>query len=1074
MDAAAREVEANIKVVPDDKAVRRQLAEIARRHGAEHKFLIPVEVQERGLKTRLEAVVKEARAGVKLNIQTDLNAAGLGAKARAEKEKAQKAAGPMKIPVELDFQRGLKGLASIGKLIKFPAIVAAITPLVGLVSALTAGAVALAGAISPVIGLAGALPGALTAVAQSMGTVKLATSGMGDAFKEVGKAQAILQRGGKLTTDQQQKLKAALDGLSPAARSFVEQIVRVQPAFAQLQGAVQQSFFAPFTKQVAGLANQYLPMLSAALRTTAGILGGTVASLGKLAATQPFRADFTRILATNNVVIKTLAGAATSLVQAFVDITVSAGPMLTTLAGIAATGAKTAAAFISQQRASGGLAQFFQQALVVGRQLGRIFVNLAVGLFNIGKAGAPLGRDLLRQIEDLTRKFREFTGSVTGQNQLAQFFADAKPGIEAAGRLIGALGKAFLSLGNDPALAPLLDQIRTQLGPALTNLITQLNGALGPALVGAATSLLNLFSSIASGGGGGLTSFVNTITLFLDALNKIITTVPGAQTALTGFLVAAGTARALTGITSIIGGTGKAIFDMGSKSVGAIRGVGQFVGAMRDVSKGAGPAASGAQKFGAALSANIGGGVAVVKGAVASAAAGLRSLGAALIATSAQYLRLAAAATASALATLRQAAAAVAARVAAVAIRGALLAWTAAQWLLNVAMSANPFALIVIAIIALVAAIVIAYKKSETFRAIVTAVWNAIKAVVLTAINIIVAYVRTYFTIIATIITTYVNIWKAIITTAWNIIKTVVTTAISLIVAYVKTYFAIISAVITTYVNVWRAIITTAWSVIRAVISAAVSAVRAVISAGFAAVSAVIRAATAAWRAVVSAVMAAIRSLVSAGISAVKAAFNGISAIVGIIKGAFDRAKSAVSTAIGAIVALVKGLPGKVTGALGNLGGLLFDAGKQLIQGFINGIEAMAGKVAGAAKKVLGGVANLVPHSPVEEGPLKVFNRGYTGRELIRMFIGGIQAEQDNLARAMTGLASLVANPFAPAGAGATGGFSAQYAAAGAAAGRAAGAGAMRNTTVTVNAAPDIPTSQQILRVLSYAEALHA
>jgi len=54
-------------------------------------------------------------------------------------------------------------------------------------------------------------------------------------------------------------------------------------------------------------------------------------------------------------------------------------------------------------------------------------------------------------------------------------------------------------------------------------------------------------------------------------------------------------------------------------------------------------------------------------------------------------------------------------------------AWTAAQWLLNAAMAANPITLVIIALVALGAALVIAWNNSETFRSIVTAAWNGIK-----------------------------------------------------------------------------------------------------------------------------------------------------------------------------------------------------------------------------------------------------------------------------------------------------------------------------------------------------------
>lgn len=67
----------------------------------------------------------------------------------------------------------------------------------------------------------------------------------------------------------------------------------------------------------------------------------------------------------------------------------------------------------------------------------------------------------------------------------------------------------------------------------------------------------------------------------------------------------------------------------------------------------------------------------------------------------------------------------VAHKTATVASAAATKAAAAAQWLFNAAMAANPIGLIIIAVIALVAAIVIAYKRSETFRNIVQAVGRA-------------------------------------------------------------------------------------------------------------------------------------------------------------------------------------------------------------------------------------------------------------------------------------------------------------------------------------------------------------
>ena len=69
------------------------------------------------------------------------------------------------------------------------------------------------------------------------------------------------------------------------------------------------------------------------------------------------------------------------------------------------------------------------------------------------------------------------------------------------------------------------------------------------------------------------------------------------------------------------------------------------------------------------------------------------------------------------------------------AIGGAMKAWflgsklvTAGQWLLNAAMAANPITLIIVAIVALVAAFVVLWKKSEAFRNFWIGLWDGIKS----------------------------------------------------------------------------------------------------------------------------------------------------------------------------------------------------------------------------------------------------------------------------------------------------------------------------------------------------------
>lgn len=87
----------------------------------------------------------------------------------------------------------------------------------------------------------------------------------------------------------------------------------------------------------------------------------------------------------------------------------------------------------------------------------------------------------------------------------------------------------------------------------------------------------------------------------------------------------------------------------------------------------------------------------------------------------------------------------------------------AGQWALNAAMSANPIALVVIALVALVAAFVIAYKKSETFRNIVNGAFGAVLGIgqrfarfftktIPNAVSHVVGFVRTHWRPILAII----------------------------------------------------------------------------------------------------------------------------------------------------------------------------------------------------------------------------------------------------------------------------------------------------------------------------------
>lgn len=99
----------------------------------------------------------------------------------------------------------------------------------------------------------------------------------------------------------------------------------------------------------------------------------------------------------------------------------------------------------------------------------------------------------------------------------------------------------------------------------------------------------------------------------------------------------------------------------------------------------------------------------------------------------------------------------IAQRVASVAVRTATIIWTAAQWLLNVALTANPIGLVIVAIAALIAIIILIAKKTTWFQTAwafmtkyIAAAWNWLWANVIKPI---VDFIVGYFKFLISIVT---------------------------------------------------------------------------------------------------------------------------------------------------------------------------------------------------------------------------------------------------------------------------------------------------------------------------------
>lgn len=344
--------------------------------------------------------------------------------------------------------------------------------------------------------------------------------------------------------------------------------------------------------------------------------------------------------------------------------------------------------------------------------------------------------------------------------------------------------------------------------------------------------------------------------------------------------------------------------------------------------------------------------------------------------------------------------------------------------LLTVALLTNPIGLIIVAIIALVAAFVILYKKNEAFRNLVNKVWAAIKSAIGSVIDwftgtaipafksamsavgdavkasldfikqvwgVIFKVITAPLKLAATLIMAYFNMYKLIIKTAitvikaiwegfWNTFGGVIKAAFGLVVALIKLNLAIIMLVIGSVLLllktlwnvfwnslvavvkfVWNLIVTTVkfyLNLVKTIVTAVLTAVKSLFSAIW---GGIVSLTSNIWNGVKNAVSGpinAVRGIVSRAVSTVRSAVSGAwNAVKSVTSTVWNGLKTAVSKGIQGIVTLAKGIKAKVLAPFAGAASWLLDAGKNIIQGLLNGIEGMIGKVTSKLKKL----TSLIP-----------------------------------------------------------------------------------------------------------------
>ena len=280
-------------------------------------------------------------------------------------------------------------------------------------------------------------------------------------------------------------------------------------------------------------------------------------------------------------------------------------------------------------------------------------------------------------------------------------------------------------------------------------------------------------------------------------------------------------------------------------------------------------------------------------------------------------------------------------------------AWTAVQWLLNAALTANPIGVVVVALAALVAGIILAWRESETFRAIVTAAFDAVKA----AATFVLDFFRNNWKTIALLISGPFLPIVALATDAFGV-RTALLAAFNFVLNFVRDNWRTIATLISGPFFPLVALATDAFGVRTALVNA-LTAVRTF-------VSGVIDDVVGFFRELPGRLAEFVGPLASRALDPIRALFRGISTVIDAIREGVNWLRANIVKILSAASDALQGPLGALKTALQPVNDLLASIG-----GFMEAIRDKAGdvvdaisKIASAASKVggiVGAVAGAIP-----------------------------------------------------------------------------------------------------------------
>lgn len=391
-------------------------------------------------------------------------------------------------------------------------------------------------------------------------TIMLAQRGLADAVERRDKT---LQENARRTQDAQEALadalrsqadaaksaspamsayNKALQNLAPAQRDFVKYLMSIRDTWKSLKADMAENVLRPAQAALEQFMEGGLfDIFKKGILDASKEVGRFFTMLEDLFKSPMFKGDFQSIMDSNTKVVADLVDVVFNLVRIFFSVTAAAGPMTERFS----EWVKVVTGDWADKAAANGdrMRDFFQKAGDTAAQLGRIFKNIGIGIYELGKTAAPAGQELLDAFEGATEKFSLLTATDEDKKKFKQYFLDVADNVKAIGSLVVDLIAAFGRLGDNKGIGQTAEKLRTGVLPVLESILDTLNGQAAPAIADFMTSIAEMFKALSAS--PALEIFLGTLTTIANVITAIATN-PAGKAAIVVLGTIAGIAKSIS------------------------------------------------------------------------------------------------------------------------------------------------------------------------------------------------------------------------------------------------------------------------------------------------------------------------------------------------------------------------------------------------------------------------------------------------------------------------------------------------------------------------------------------------